>query len=109
MPMSVKSRIEDKLNVTFNPQHLEVINESHMHAVPKDSETHFKVVVVSADFIDQRLVSRHRAVNQSLSDELAGPVHALSIHTYTPEEWQQYYGDVPASPNCMGGSRLTAS
>ncbi|WKE64893.1 BolA/IbaG family iron-sulfur metabolism protein [Gallaecimonas kandeliae] len=104
--MSVQRHIEDKLHVSFQPAHLAVTNESHMHAVPKDAETHFKVVIVSAEFEGQRLVSRHRAVNQVLADELAGPVHALALHTYTEAEWEQYYGQVPASPACLGGSKL---
>ncbi|WP_115717485.1 BolA family protein [Gallaecimonas mangrovi] len=104
--MSVQRHIEDKLHLAFKPEHLSVVNESFMHAVPKDAETHFKVVIVSSEFEGQRLVSRHRAVNQILVDELAGPVHALALHTYTPDEWLQYYGKVPASPACLGGSKV---
>lgn len=61
------------------PTHLEVINESNMHNVPKGSESHFKVVVVSMDFENLSLIKRHRMVNDVLKDELAGGVHALSI------------------------------
>ena len=42
-------------------------------------------------------------VNEALADELAGPVHALAIHTYTPEEWRQRFGEAPMSPPCLGG------
>lgn len=61
------------------PTHLEVFNESYMHNVPKGSETHFKVVVVSEEFDGVSLIKRHRMVNNALRDELAGGVHALSI------------------------------
>ena len=37
-----------------------------------------------------------------LGDELADGVHALALHTYTPDEWSDI-GGVPDSPNCMGG------
>lgn len=50
-----------------------------MHSVPKGSETHFKVVVVSDQFKDKTLLDRHRAVNQLLDEELKSGVHALSI------------------------------
>ena len=63
----------------FQPSHLEVINESNMHNVPKGSETHFKVVVVSDSFEGLSLVKRHRAVNEVLAQELQSGVHALSI------------------------------
>ena len=41
----VEASIKQKLTDSLNPQLLQVINESHMHAVPKNSETHFKVVM----------------------------------------------------------------
>ncbi|MYJ74952.1 MAG: transcriptional regulator BolA [Gammaproteobacteria bacterium] len=99
----VKDRIEEKLAVAFDPAHLEVVNESGNHNVPNGSETHFKVVIVSHDFEGQRLISRHRRVNEVLADELAGGVHALAIHTYTAADWQQRFGNAPMSPPCRGG------
>jgi len=36
---------------------------------------------------------------------LAGPVHALALHTYTLSEWQQRHGEAPLSPPCLGGSK----
>jgi len=73
-----------------------------MHSVPKDSETHFKVVVVSDKFENVKLISRHRLVNDALKQELAEGVHALSINAYTPQQWDQGK-QVERSPNCMGG------
>ena len=72
---------------------------------PKGSESHFKVVIVSAQFEGQALLSRHRAVNALLSEELEGPVHALSIKAKTPKQWDQTGGLVDASPQCLGGSK----
>ncbi|QYK04209.1 BolA family protein [Shewanella zhangzhouensis] len=99
--MSVADIISAKLNEAFAPTHLEVINESYMHNVPKGSETHFKVVIASDSFEGQRLIGRHRAVNAALAQELANGVHALSMFTYTPDEWQGM-DTVPASPKCRG-------
>jgi len=100
--MSLAQIIETKLTQALAPSHLEVINESHRHNVPPNSETHFKVIVVSGQFAGQRLLARHRAVNQALAEELAAGVHALAMHTYTPEEWQAE-GAAPDSPECRGG------
>lgn len=100
--MNVAQRIEQKLQ-QLSPQFLEVINESHRHNVPLASETHFKLVLVCDSFEGQRLLQRHRTVNSILADELAGPVHALALHTYTPAEWQASFGAVPLSPKCRGG------
>ncbi|MDD8058857.1 MULTISPECIES: BolA family protein [Shewanella] len=99
--MSVEQIITDKLNQAFTPLHLEVINESNRHHVPPNSETHFKVVIVSDIFSEQRLLARHRLVNQALADELANGVHALSINVYTEAEWQAL-DEVPKTPNCKG-------
>ena len=66
--------IETKLQEHFEPEFLNVLNESYMHNVPAGSESHFKVVVVSDKFEGQRLIGRHRQVNQVLADELANHI-----------------------------------
>lgn len=99
--MSVESTILNKLNA-LEPTHLKVENESHMHSVPANSETHFKVVIASSAFEGMRSVKRHQTIYGLLADELAGPVHALALHTYTPSEFE---GQSPNSPDCLGGSR----
>ena len=85
---SIASVISDKLTKAFVPEHLEVIDESHLHAghagARPEGETHFRVVIVSDKFVDQNLVSRHRMVNEVLSDELKGRVHALAISANPP-------------------------
>jgi BolA family transcriptional regulator, general stress-responsive regulator len=101
--MPVQSRIEAKLAERFAPAHLEVRNESGNHNVPAGSETHFRVVLVAGAFAGQRLLARHRLVNEVLAEELAGPVHALAIHTYTEDEWCERFGAAPMSPPCLGG------
>ncbi|WP_371188476.1 transcriptional regulator BolA [Thalassotalea maritima] len=104
--MTVASIIETKLNDYFQPVHLQVINESYMHNVPEGSESHFKVIVVSDKFNGQRLLARHRQVNEVLADELANTIHALAMHTYTPDQWQEMNPTmVPNSPDCLGGSK----
>ncbi|GHB66890.1 transcriptional regulator [Psychrosphaera saromensis] len=102
--MKIQTQITDKLNAQFSPTHLTVENESSQHNVPKGSESHFKVVVVSNEFAGKRLIQRHRLVNGCLADELANHIHALAIHTYTVEEWSLQFA-APDSPNCLGGSK----
>ncbi len=103
--MTIQTAIERKIQDTLQPVFLEVANESHMHNVPADAESHFKVTVVSSRFEDKTLVARHRELNQLLKEELAGPVHALSLHTLTPAEWQEKNGAIRKSPPCLGGSK----
>ena len=104
----IRDSIHDALVQSFAPTVLEVINESNNHSVPRGSETHFKVIVVSERFADQSPVARHRAVNQTLAAQLAGGVHALSIQAFTPAQWIERGGVVPPSPPCLGGSKAEA-
>lgn len=101
----IQTAIEQKLNQGFQATHLAVENESHMHSVPANSETHFKVTLVSDDFAGKNRVKRHQAIYGALGAELQAGVHALALHLYTPEEWQARNGVSPASPQCLGGSR----
>ncbi len=107
--MSVQQEIEARLREALAPTFLEVSNESHMHSVPPNSETHFRVVAVSDAFDGQRVVGRHRQVYAALAPQLEGPVHALALHTYTPQEWTEREGSAPASPDCLGGSKADQS
>jgi BolA family transcriptional regulator, general stress-responsive regulator len=100
--MSIQAQIENKLQA-LDPVYLAVENESHMHHVPPNSETHFKVTLVSSRFEGLMPVKRHQQVYSILADEKAGPVHALALHLYTPEEWEVRGGSRPDSPNCRGG------
>ena len=99
----LQERIERKLAEALDPEHLEVVNESGNHNVADGSETHFKVVVVARAFEGERLLKRHRRVNNTLAEELASGVHALAMHTYTAEEWRARFGSAPMSPPCLGG------
>ncbi len=102
-------RIRRRITETFAPSHLEVVDESSSHAVPPGAESHFKLVVVSADFEGQTRLARHRRVYGCLADELASGVHALALHLFTEAEWASRHGDVSASPACRGGDGKTAA
>ncbi len=49
---------------------------------------HFEALVVSAEFAGKNRVQRHQRVFQTLGDRMRGEIHALSMKTYTPEEWE---------------------
>lgn len=102
--MSIQQTIETKLENAFKPEFLEVVNESHMHNVPQGSESHFKVTVVSDEFNELMLIKRHRMVNETLQQEMQ-QIHALALHTLTPNEWFERAGKVADSPLCQGGGK----
>ncbi|XP_013103736.1 bolA-like protein DDB_G0274169 [Stomoxys calcitrans] len=99
----VEKAIVTTLTSNLQPVHLQVVNESYMHNVPKGSETHFKVLVVSDKFEELPLIKRHRLVNNLLKEKLCDLFpHALSIEAKTPKQWTPSYTIEP-SPNCRGG------
>lgn len=88
--MSVAETIRSKLDTAFSPVRLEIVDESHLHAghagAPDGGESHFRVEIVAQGFDGKSRVDRQRQVYGVLSDELAGPVHALALTARTPAE-----------------------
>lgn len=87
--------IREKLTAAFAPLRLELEDDSWKHAghhheggidARDGGESHFQLSIVSDAFVGQGRVARQRAINAVLKEELAGPVHALSIRAQTPEE-----------------------
>lgn len=84
-----------KLTEAFAPERLELEDDSWKHAghhheggidAKDGGESHFQLTIVSEAFAGQGRVTRQRAVNTVLKEELSGPVHALSIRAQTPQE-----------------------
>ena len=86
--MSLYSEIIDSLNKSMAPENIFLENESAMHNVPPDSETHFKLVIVADDFIGMSKLNRHKVIYKTLS-EIMKKIHALSIHTFDEDEYQK--------------------
>lgn len=96
--MSLEAQIVAKLERTFAPSRLVVLNESHLHAGHHHSgsdhhgtfdgsgETHFRVRIMSNAFAGMSRIARHRAVNDTLAAELEAGVHALAIEPAAPGE-----------------------
>ncbi len=84
----VKERMAQTLAENFSPSHLEVIDESHLHAghvgARPEGETHFRIRITAEGFRGKTRLQRHRMVNEALASELAGPVHALAISADAP-------------------------
>lgn len=80
-----------RLQQTFKPLVLEVVDDSHRHAGHRgarpEGETHYSVYIVSAAFTGQTRLDRHRMVNAALADELTPDrIHALAVTARSPEE-----------------------
>jgi len=88
--MRTADLITKKLTEAFAPQSLKVLDESHQHeghaGHRPGGQTHYRVYIVSQAFKGKTRLERHRMINQSLSSELAGDIHALAIHAAAPDE-----------------------
>jgi BolA protein len=88
--MAVKDIITEKLTKAFAPDRVEVTDQSYLHAghagARPGGETHFSVHIVSGAFRGKSRLERHRMVNEALTSELKGGVHALAIQAAAPEE-----------------------
>ena len=82
--------ITEKLSAAFAPESLRVVDESHQHeghaGHRPGGQTHYRVYIVADAFRGKSRIDRHRMINQTLAQELAGGVHALAIHAAAPGE-----------------------
>ncbi|WP_299725015.1 BolA/IbaG family iron-sulfur metabolism protein [uncultured Tateyamaria sp.] len=81
--MSVRQEIEDKLRAAFAPREIAVVDDSASHAghagAPAAGESHFNVILRSAEFKGKSRVARHRAVHAALGSDTIGRIHALAL------------------------------
>ena len=92
--MTVAETMARKLTERLSPSRLDIVDDSHRHighvghpgGAGQGGETHFTVTLVSAAFAGLNRVARQRLVYETLAEELAGGVHALSLTTLAPGE-----------------------
>ncbi len=88
--MLVAEIIHEKISARLSPSRLDVKDESHLHAghagAREGGQSHFRVMIVAGQFEGLSRVARQRLVNDILREELAGPIHALTLKTLTPQE-----------------------
>lgn len=101
--MSLEQQLVECLN-RLQPEYLQIINESAGHGgYFPGKESHFKVIVVSEQFVGLRLVQRHQMIYAAAAELMSpGKIHALAIHAYVPAEWQ---GQAPNSPVCANAPK----
>jgi len=87
---TISTVITKKLTEAFAPTRLEVVDDSDRHAghagARPGGQTHFNVEIESEAFVGVARVARQRKVYAALAEELAGPVHALSVKATAPGE-----------------------
>jgi BolA family transcriptional regulator, general stress-responsive regulator len=86
-----RERIEQKLRERLAAVHVEVLDESHLHAghagARESGGGHFRATIVSPRFAGVSRLEAQRMVYAALADEMGGEIHALAMTTLTPDQW----------------------
>jgi BolA protein len=83
------ARMRELLEQAFEPDRLQVVDDSHRHAGhagARDGRGHFTVEISSAAFAGMAPLARHRAVYAALGAMMQDDIHALAIRALTPGE-----------------------
>jgi acid stress-induced BolA-like protein IbaG/YrbA len=68
------------------------------HLAVRGDGAHFEAVIVSPRFEGLTRVRQHQLVYAALGERMRSEIHALSMQTYSPQEWERREGGMP-SPN----------
>jgi len=82
-------QIEERLKAPFAPLHLQVKDQSHLHAGhagARDGMGHFEATIVADAFAGKSRIERHRLVYAALGPLMQTDIHALKINAYSPDE-----------------------
>jgi BolA protein len=97
--MTLIDTITQKLKTDLGATHVEIIDNSWMHAGHAGSASggsHLAIVVVSPQFEGVPLMERHRRVHQLLKTEMETAIHAMELRVLTPEVWEQERAHAPS-------------
>ena len=87
----MREALEKKLRESLDASHVEVIDESHLHAGhvgARDGGRHFRAIIVSEKFAGLNRVRSQQLVYQSVEGWMGKEIHALSMKTFTPDAWE---------------------
>jgi BolA protein len=82
-------QIQERLKAAFAPVHLQVKDQSHLHAGhagARDGMGHFEATIVADAFAGKSRIERHRLVYAALGSLMQTDIHALKINAYSPDE-----------------------
>jgi BolA protein len=88
--MDIGNKIEQKLGEQLNLHHIEIkdFTGRHLNHKQHDGGFHLEAIIVSDSFINKTLIDRHKIIYAALGELLKHEIHAFSMKTLTPEEWE---------------------
>jgi BolA protein len=91
----VRDAIEARLRESLAATHVEVVDESHLHAGHAGARSgggHYRALIVSERFAGLSRVKAQQLVYQAMGAWMGREIHALSMQTFTPEDWNRREG-----------------
>ncbi len=102
---SLQAKIQSILTAKFNPEYLEIIDDTYKHQghlnTPYHEETHFTVFIVSQRFQAISRLERHQRIMTILKEFFETQLHALSIKALTPIEYEKFYETNGVHQKCL--------
>ena len=88
--MDIGNKIEQKLGEQLDLHHIEIkdFTGRHLNHKQHDGGFHLEAIIVSEGFINKTLIDRHKIIYAALGELLKHEIHAFSMKTLTPEEWE---------------------
>ncbi|WAI18388.1 MAG: BolA/IbaG family iron-sulfur metabolism protein [Buchnera aphidicola (Acyrthosiphon caraganae)] len=80
-------KIKKYLTSTIKIKFIEIHDDSLFHNYQEKGLTHLRIIIVSNDFIHQKIIDRHRVIFSKLSKILTKKIYSLTLNTYTLHEW----------------------
>ncbi|WP_343182440.1 BolA family protein [Buchnera aphidicola] len=77
-----------KIKKFFFTQIIKIYDNSIYHRM-HDDKKHLSILIVSDDFHNMKMIERHQKIYKLLRKEMKNEIYALSIHTYTMQEWKK--------------------
>ena len=89
--MEIEKEIKTRLAQKMNLSHFEIKDFTGRHLNHKLHEGgfHLEAVIVSKAFNEKNLIERHRMVYEAMGKLMKHEIHALSMKTLTPKEWEK--------------------
>ena len=88
--MDIGNKIEQKLGEQLDLHHIEIkdFTGRHLNHKQHDGGFHLEAIIVSESFVNKTLIERHKIIYAALGELLKHEIHAFSMKTLTPEEWE---------------------
>lgn len=93
----IKKYLISKINVN----NIKIYNDSKLHKYGKNTLTHLKIIIISNDFVNKKIIDRHRLIYKKLNEIYKPKIYSITLYTYTLDEWKYKKHENNNSIKCL--------